>query len=339
MNKVLGKSSAILAMAGVLIASPLALGQLVDEILPEPPYQTLSGDSNGAAFDLDEYYSHLPRHACWSPAVDAIFLRRSRADSLRLISNQATGRTVLDAASFEFQHEINPRVQLSRPLGNDFGIELSYFGIYNWNSTRNRSGDLVFHGPGFTLGVNPASFGVQYSSEMHSAEVNLLRPINECLVLSAGLRYLYFNDNLFADELTTPFAEVLRVDTRNNLFGGQLGGKVLLFDIEEYFRLEGTWNFGLYADQSRQHTSTSFLGPPVGADAWKTAFSAQVGLAGTYRMTEHMVLRFGYQVMWLTGVALAPDQIPVTDLSTTTAAVSTDDLFLDGAHVGLEIIW
>ncbi len=77
----------------------------------------------------------------------------------------------------------------------------------------------------------------------------------------------------------------------------------------------------------------------VSAGGWETAFHGQVGLSGMYRMTDHLVLRFGYQFMWLSGIALAPNQIPVSDLGASTAAVSTSDLFLDGAHVGLEFIW
>ncbi len=338
-NKVLGHSRALLALAGALLASQLALGQPAPEILPDQHNRTDSGAANAATIDAYEFPGYLPRLASWSPTADAIFLRRSRADSQRLISNQATGQVVLDASFLEFQHEINPRLQLSRPLGNGHGIELSYFGIYNWNSRTHHTGDLVFHGPGFTLGVNPASFDVAYSSRMHSGEVNLGRPISQRIFLTAGLRYLHFNDKLLAQEFTTPFAEVLRVNTQNNLYGGQLGGRMLLVDIEGRLRLESTLNFGLYANQSRQHTSTSFLGPPVGAEIWGTAFHAQIGLAGMYRMTDHIVLRFGYQFMWLSGIALATHQIPVSDLGASTAAVSTSDLFLDGAHVGLEFIW
>jgi hypothetical protein len=52
-----------------------------------------------------------------------------------------------------------------------------------------------------------------------------------------------------------------------------------------------------------------------------------------------LAVRGGYQLMWLEGVALAPEQIPVNNLiAPAIAAVDTSGgLFLDGATVGFVV--
>jgi hypothetical protein len=51
-------------------------------------------------------------------------------------------------------------------------------------------------------------------------------------------------------------------------------------------------------------------------------------------------MRFGYQALWLEGVALAPDQLPVTDVTVPFALVDTSgDVFFHGGFVGLEAVW
>ena len=57
-------------------------------------------------------------------------------------------------------------------------------------------------------------------------------------------------------------------------------------------------------------------------------------------MTDVWGVRLGYNLVWLTGVALAPDQFDFSDATTPPAGIVHDaSMLLSGANVGLEARW
>ena len=103
-----------------------------------------------------------------------------------------------------------------------------------------------------------------------------------------------------------------------------------------YGNLEG--KAGLYScDASNRGTfdadSSHFEGNGSTAQA---AFLGEIGLSAVYRLTQRWSLTAGYQAMWLDGIALAPNQIAVTDIATQQGGITTDGyLFFQGASVGV----
>jgi hypothetical protein len=67
---------------------------------------------------------------------------------------------------------------------------------------------------------------------------------------------------------------------------------------------------------------------------------ADINLSVVYRLTSVWGLRVGYNLMWIEGLALAPNQ---WDFSTADGAGSGLDsaggIFLNGANLGLEARW
>ena len=65
-------------------------------------------------------------------------------------------------------------------------------------------------------------------------------------------------------------------------------------------------------------------------------------LSAIWRINDRCGLRVGYNLLWLTGVALAPDQF---DFSASTGPEAgagvqrTGSLFLNGASAGVEARW
>lgn len=67
---------------------------------------------------------------------------------------------------------------------------------------------------------------------------------------------------------------------------------------------------------------------------------ADANLSGIWRIDETWGFRFGYNLVWLTGVALAPDQYNFSaSTSPATAIDSTGSMLLSGANGGLEARW
>ena len=58
------------------------------------------------------------------------------------------------------------------------------------------------------------------------------------------------------------------------------------------------------------------------------------------RLSDMWWLRLGYNMIWLSGVALAPNQWDFTDTATSgTTLVGGGGVFLHGANLGLEARW
>ena len=81
-----------------------------------------------------------------------------------------------------------------------------------------------------------------------------------------------------------------------------------------------------------------------GAPRWRAfmgvGFIGDLNLSAVRRLTDTWWLRAGYNLIWLSGAALAPDQWDFTDTPTSgTTLVGGGGLFLHGANLGVEARW
>ncbi|HYW78950.1 MAG TPA: BBP7 family outer membrane beta-barrel protein, partial [Thermoguttaceae bacterium] len=68
------------------------------------------------------------------------------------------------------------------------------------------------------------------------------------------------------------------------------------------------------------------------------AFIGDLRLGLTYQVTQCMAATLGYQVTWVEGVALAPEQLSYNSTPNSGNRVNTDgSLFFDGGYAGLTI--
>ena len=139
-----------------------------------------------------------------------------------------------------------------------------------------------------------------------------------------------------------PFSQA--INTHNHMYGFQIGEDALLLERTGRLRINGFAKIGIFhnaADQNSNLVDPANFGElSVVASGSHTAFLCELGLIGSYQVTQHVALRGGYQVMWIEGVALAPGQIPVANLVAGTADIATSSgLFYHGATVGMEFTW
>jgi hypothetical protein len=195
------------------------------------------------------------------------------------------------------------------------------------------------NGPGIALAADPALFSVDYSSSLHSVELNARQSDGYRWACYVGFRYIRFNDDLLVSELNAPVPGVLDIDTENNLYGVQWGGDLLLYDRGGPLNGSIELKVGVYGNNVRQHTRSTVLPPAVGASADKPVLVGEMEFLLTYELTSRLKVRGSYKLLGLGGVALAPDQIGATDLSTGRAAVHYNSLLLDGGLLGVEYVW
>jgi hypothetical protein len=224
-----------------------------------------------------------------------------------------------------------------------------YFGIDDWRSTANFPTSAIPGGIGSvvldnTLALPVTTAQYQYNTRLYNGEINLRPQWNDWLTPLLGFRWLDLEDRLQATGTDAIFSEnyTQLVRAHNHLYGYQMGVDARLVEWQGLFRINAVAKVGIYDDAMLQSNRIASAAVNLSSRATTdhAAFLGELGLIASYQLTPHLAARGGYQLMWIDGVALAPQQISATNFSTATASVNTSGcLFCQGANVGLELSW
>ncbi len=237
---------------------------------------------------------------------------------------------------------------------------------------------LVMKAPGSffqTQDFSYQSMTWDYSTKLYNAELNVQDKVSDRITMLAGFRWLQLNENLQgsippADRIlplwklnpnnnlfdvarienqaggipdTGEFPPFWNTSTRNNLYGFQIGADGKLFDRGR-FSINGLIKAGGYWNHASESTGVSLEKVVYHSNAStnRAAFVGEAGLQGKYQVTSGIALKLGYEVLWLSGVALAPGQIqetytvaPATVYAT--GVNSRSNVLFHGVTAGLEV--
>jgi hypothetical protein len=208
---------------------------------------------------------------------------------------------------------------------------------------------------------------VQQTSYLDNGELNLRRSlalIPEVLTGSVliGTRYMGLREGLdyqsysYLSNLGSTVEQngsSLHVNTHtlNSLWGGQIGG---LFEI--YWE-HGIWvdcgikgafcnnNMSQETDATLSGTSADYANRRHSKSASGMAYVIDMDLALVCRPWSHLTARAGYQVLWMSGLALAsrnfsPDYQSLASASAEQSWIDTrGSVLYHGPHVGVEVAW
>ena len=281
----------------------------------------------------------------WTVTADALFLERRDPAAVVWAENVANPAQNFDAADFHFGFHAGLDVSVARRFGYDNAIEIRYFGIDDWNAT-----SITTTTPGDLLRVNAAvpvftfsgdAISTAYASQLHNAEINGRRQLNDWLSLLAGFRYAELDEHAAANLVNSAVPFNYDSVTRNRLFGCQVGGQATLWDHCGPFRLDAVGKAGIFNNSAAQDStySTGVVTLPATGRGDRTALIGEVGITGTCQLTDQLALRGGYRLLWIDGVALASDQLSVSDFANNAGFNSSGDAFYHGAFAGLEYVW
>jgi Putative beta barrel porin-7 (BBP7) len=222
--------------------------------------------------------------------------------------------------------------------------ELSYFGINDWSDQVTPQGSS-FSLPGnlgLTIGEADAA-AVSYSSRIDNAELNYLWH-HDCpnLMWLAGFRYFHLGERLdITSTVTGTGSSLYDVRSENDLFGGQLGARLRYCCT--HFEGDITAKAGAYDNSVGQQQYVDDLGVSIrdaGHHSAVWAFVGDIGLNGSYYICKNWCAMAGYNVMWVDGLALAPNQLDFTDnLNSGGGLNHQGSVFYQGAHVGIGCHW
>ena len=364
---------AILALA----ASSAALGQHdppADRLLPGNGEDSLASfsetaadqpqrDGRGDVGGFQAYFS--PR---WTASADVIILDRIGGANQTLVARvphdedpfKVAGVEALNGSDFQQGFAAGPRLGLIRHGDGGYDFELLYFQIDGWSCDRSIGPDdpidwLVMRAPGdFTQTNQTPKLATQamvwdYATRLYNAEFNVRWNRSSRVTMLAGFRWMDLRENLVGtldpptlpDEANWTF---WNATTTNNLYGFQIGADAKLFERGR-FSIGGLVKTGIFDNSAEQTTEVSVIAKRqrwASASTNHAAFVGETGLLCKYQVSERLLLRAGYEAIWLQGVALAPGQIQETrtDLKTVSAqalGVNCDSgVFYHGATVGLE---
>jgi hypothetical protein len=248
-------------------------------------------------------------------------------------------------------------------------LEFDYFGLFGGNASAvavrpDPNAFLTF--PDNLVGnvfVDMDRAQVSYSSWLNSFAVNLPcccgccdECCDECgcsvvrcrsFTWFAGFRYLNFGDklNIAAQRTVAGAVEqgTYNIRTTNNLYGPQLGAR--LRRTQGRLGWEATGFGGIFGNAAQQTQSvTDFpnfpLRPTASSSRGGVAFVGGGNLSGLYSLTNVWNLRAGYTVLWIEGLALAPNQLNFNFASSSANQLHNGGgTFLHGVNVGLDARW
>jgi hypothetical protein len=150
------------------------------------------------------------------------------------------------------------------------------------------------------------------------------------------------NSNTFTRE--QGFWNFWNTTTANNLYGFQIGADAKLWERGR-FSIGGLVKAGIFDNNAEQTTEISVRLKEEKSGSALTnaaAFVGETGLQCTYQVTPCLLLRAGYEVIWLRSVATAPGQIQETstDMPAITMQATgvncNSGVFYHGATAGFE---
>jgi hypothetical protein len=311
--------------------------------------------------------------------LGSVYLQRDNQSAGRpLVVDGPGGPAALHTGGLSSATQPGFRLLYGRARGCDPGWEVGYLGVWGMfasDTATSANGTLQVAGP---LGLQPGVLQAadvarsSYRSSLNSFEVNLFRrwcdggpdrlagePWRRCGPYDrgtfdwlAGFRWAGLDETALL-AFTPPGnrgAGLYGVESSSNIFAAQVGARSRMAWERWAFETWGKVAFGGSAmGQSQQpiyNSDITVAGEPLLERSARSSREGGVGFIGdltfalTYRINETWGLRLGYNLLWLSGVALAPNQF---DFSTPPGGGlelhGGSGVYLYGASLGGEARW
>ncbi len=261
----------------------------------------------------------------------------ARSQPLLRAGPSSTDPVLLSANDLNFPVTPAFRIDGIRRLPCGWDLEIAYFQL---NQVRGYAADTTVPGASFLVFDSTDPFRVpltnvnaSYFSSLYSGEINLGRQWTDWLNLMIGFRAIELDEQYQAGAVI-PFSITMRTNTFNHLYGFQVGGDVQVYNRGGPLEIHALCKGGIYGNAASQNIE---LTQQLAATRNDAAFFGEADVVLTYALTCHVGLRAAAEAAWLTGVALAPEQINMTNFTTGAAACDTSgNIFYYGGSIGME---
>ena len=270
----------------------------------------------------------------WNVEVDGMALRRTGVDWARIVDDVALDPALLD----QFDYGPGGRIFITGYNDSDFGVQIGYEGINNYNATA-----LFIDANGNNDPADDDVRSFNYETTFTSIELNFLRRTTAPTKIFAGFRYVQADED-FTDASTVakivpapsnPATTLPYTDTKdiwkleNRMFGFQLGALRDAWSLNKWLTIEPYGNGGVYYNNFKREqlqdtintlvtgsndvtlapgsTSSSFTQFGTSQTFSDISFIGEVGITGVLRINQCVAIRGGYQALVMDGVGTGLD--------------------------------
>lgn len=284
-------------------------------------------------------------------------------------------RTVLGTQDLNFEFPAGVRALVGRRLGDWYGVEFSYFGLFDSaesaavrNLDANAGGGIGnLFSPFSDFGNNPPGgipgldfnrlASISYLSNMDNFELNLRRTVvmpPEILQVSllVGARHMEIDERFTyftASDIPLGFGTTnfVGVDTDNDMYGVQVGA-LFEFQVEPSWWVDTEIKGVLFDNQVSQATNyinrvdgfeSTF---PSGRSEDRTTWALDLAVTLSGQVNPWLTFRIGYQAIWIDGLALASENFQDNwSLLTSGPPQLNHDgkTVYHGPHIGITGVW
>jgi len=293
--------------------------------------------------------------------TDALFWGRdNQAADSPLVTTVNDGLPVISGKDLQFPFSQGVRAFYGQRHPCEWGWELGYWGLYGQSATQvaeGTSADFIqMPEPiGSRLTADAETAVVRYASTINSAEANVFSTRHEWRDHSGswltvdwllGFRYVGVEEqaSIFMTCCPEDLPANYAVRTSNDMFGAQVGRRTRW--TWDRWAIEGWAKAALLGtcQQAIQDPLVDYTGfqqrPRLSDSAGDVSFVGDINLSAVYRLTDVWGIRAGYNLIWIDGLALAPNQFDFSVAGNAgSALVSGGGVFLNGANLGLEARW
>jgi len=315
----------------------------------------------GCLLGFTDGYKLRPRW--YDIQVDYLQLTRERVSrQVDYTSLGISGPIVLSTDDLNFDARPGMKLTAALLIAPSTNLEATYIGNFFWRSTAEVNAgngglysalsDFGTDPPGgFSDTDNATRATIEYTSVLDSWELSVRNRFAEPEgryhgSFLAGFRYVRL-DEQFRHFTITPTGQMdYTVRTFNDLIGFQVGGDLSLRPTPRLLiGVEG--KAGIYGNPGEQQTTInadSLVGTFTEREInTEIAFVGEADFFAVYNFNQRFSIRGGYQLFYLSGVALGTENFnpgPPFVADARTPFVNVDgDLFLHGFHVGFEYVW
>lgn len=298
----------------------------------------------GRSLHANEYCFPTCSQPSLTVSAEALFLDRDQNYNGVLAINETTSTAALTGSDLDYDTVAGTRFYIGREFASGFGLEGIYFGLQDWSADALTVGANDRSLPG-DAGLATTDFfaadaiGINLGSKIHNVEVNATKSCGNFTAL-AGFRFFELNEDMTMSSFDADtFQSDYRINTSNQLYGGQLGGR--------YRETFNCWSFaiegkaGVFGNSAKNSTlfrdvANTVTLRDVQNSTSQAAFVGDLRFTADYAITESVYVTAGYNLLWATDLALAPYQVDFTDTPSSSQFInSSHAAFFHGASVGI----
>jgi hypothetical protein len=266
----------------------------------------------------------------WNLTADFVYMRRWRVHNRKVVEQTTPGfltsTTLIETRDLVHRFDFEPGVSVALMFtpSKERSFEATYLDLRRWQDTRVKHGpgnlDFPFQDLSFTHDFVMADRAeAKYRTRVDTAELNYWSHTTprraDYFSVSGilGLRYAELNEKFALNFTRGSNQSSYDIHTKNHLYGGQIGGNFQINPMRLW-----SWDFtvkgGAFANRASQKT---FLGDfnntvelrDYKKSEWRLTYIAQAVISLTCQFWSHLNAHVGYQMLYFSDVALAPDQI------------------------------